>query len=164
MVRCDNCGEIVSSTAKYCLSCGAPMNQNTGFNKRPDKKEINPVLNIVVFFVAFIVVFALIYFVVLGDFGGSSDSDTHYIEIEIDYSGSWSGSLMINTEYSSFDSFGYKRVGINMTEGQYYSLSAQKMEMNNEQLTVRLYSDGQLVKSAFTTSEYGIASVSYIVE
>ena len=91
-------------------------------------------------------------------------SNIHYVEFEVNYSGQWSGSIMVGSEYSSFDSSGYQRIGLNLTEGTYYSFSAQKMEGGYEKLELRLYSDGNQVKYAFTNSEYGIASVYWTVE
>jgi len=91
-------------------------------------------------------------------------SNIRYVEFEVNYSGQWSGSIMVGTEYSSFDSSGYQRIGVNLTIGTYYSFSAQKMENGYDKLDLRLYSDGNQVKYAFTNTEYGIASVYWTVE
>ncbi|MEW5936271.1 MAG: hypothetical protein AB1665_00430 [Candidatus Thermoplasmatota archaeon] len=139
--------------------------------EKPDSKK-----EIIILFVLILVIVGLIAIPLLINLSDNTDgeggiqqpqpqpSNVRYIEIEVNYTGHWSGSILVGTDYSSFDSYGYQRAGLNLTKGTVCSFSAQKMEGGYDKLELRIYSDGKQIKYAFTNSEYGIASVAWIVE
>lgn len=89
-----------------------------------------------------------------GDAGGST------FEVRVQYSGEWQGSIGADGSARSIDGTGSKTIAV---EGNPTAISAnaQKQDDGSDELIVQILKDGEVVKEASTTAEYGVAQVTY---
>ncbi|WP_342593129.1 hypothetical protein [Methanobacterium aggregans] len=82
------------------------------------------------------------------------------IQIQVDYSGSWSGSYGDETGQQSVDGSGTKTIDVS---GNPSIVSAvfQKKDDGSGTLTVNILEDGSVVESKSTSAEYGVVSTSH---
>lgn len=99
------------------------------------------------------------------DTSSSSDSSSTTdaasgIQIQVDYSGSWSGSYGDETGQQSVDGSGTKTIDLS---GNPSIVSAvfQKKDSGSGTLTVNILKDGSVVESKSTSAEYGVVSTSH---
>ena len=169
MVRCPKCGNIVSSTTKFCQECGSDMSlkRNDSPSKKPDKKKV--LLFTTVFMIISLIFLAIMINMTLNtdytptDDYNQSTTEKHYVEMKILYTSDWSGAISYGSNIESHDGYGDSRFWGNFTEGQYMGLNIQKQEANHDELQVEIWVDGILVKQADTTAEYGIAMTGLII-
>ena len=79
-------------------------------------------------------------------FNPSGTNDTHKIDFEIEYTGSWSGAITLPSSSQSIDGTGYKKYYSTQQEGSIVVMSAQKQDGSNSKITVNIYQDDKLVK------------------
>jgi len=89
----------------------------------------------------------------------SGTSETTF-EVRISYSGEWQGSLGEDGSIQSVDGSGTRTFTVD-GEPSVISANAQKQDDSSETLTVQILKDGEVVKEASTSAEYGVAQVSY---
>ena len=77
---------------------------------------------------------------------------------KIDFNGEWSGTLGSETSSKSVSGIGKEKYE---STGQAFSASIQKEDDSDDVLTVEIYYDNELVKTASTSAPFGIATVSY---
>ena len=95
--------------------------------------------------------------------GGSSNTTTateNTFAFKVNYEGEWQGSLNAGGSARSIDGTGSKKVEL---EGSPSIIAgnAQKKDDSSQKLTVQILKNGEVVKEASTTAEYGMAQVSY---
>ena len=101
-----------------------------------------------------------------GDSSDSSNSGTDEtessdagIEVRISYSGEWSGSVGGDGTSSSVDGSGDETIPIDGDPAT-VSASIQKQDDSNDELTVAIVEDGEVIVEESTTAEYGVVTVS----
>jgi len=87
---------------------------------------------------------------------GSPDS----ITFEIDYGGSWSGSVGTGGNVRSISGVGPESIDM-PSDANVVSGNAQKRDDDLDTLTVRIVADGDVVEEASTSSQYGVAQISH---
>lgn len=90
--------------------------------------------------------------------GGSAGEST--LEVRVQYSGEWQGSIGTGGSVRTVDGTGSKTIAV---EGNPTAVSAnaQKQDDGSGELIVQILKDGEVVKEASTTAEYGVAQVTY---
>ena len=101
-----------------------------------------------------IVLIALIVFVT-SDKNTSAATGT---QVQINYTGSWSGAYTDGSGTQSIDGTGPKTVNVS-TDSIYTSVDAQKKDGSNKELTISIIKDGKTVATKNTTAEYGVVTV-----
>lgn len=89
----------------------------------------------------------------------SPDTPKAGTQIEVSYSGSWSGSYGDTSGQQSVDGRGTKKLDI---PGNPLVVSAcfQKKDSGKGTLTVSIIKDGKVVESKSTSTQYGVVSIS----
>lgn len=91
--------------------------------------------------------------------GGGTESGATYA-VRVQYDGEWQGSVSTGGSSRSIDGSGSRTVDIDGSP-DVISANAQKQDDSDRELTVQILEEGDVVKEASTTAEYGIAQVSY---
>lgn len=94
-----------------------------------------------------------------GDSSGDEETPEGTITVEVDYSGSWSGSVGDDESQRSVDGSGTEEFEVN-PDSMVVSGTFQKDDDSSDELTVRIKQDGEVVNEQSTTAEYGVVSVS----
>lgn len=89
-----------------------------------------------------------------GDSGGSS------FQIRVQYDGQWQGSVGTGGSTRSIDGNSSNTIDIEGAPTT-IAVNAQKQDDGSGKLTVQILKDGEVVKEASTTAEYGVAQVTY---
>ena len=79
-------------------------------------------------------------------------------QIQIDYSGSWSGSYSDESGTQSIDGTGSKTINASSSDITTTAV-IQKQAGNSKKLTVNIIKDGNVVATKSTTAEYGVVTV-----
>lgn len=88
-----------------------------------------------------------------------SQSDGSGLQIRVLYDGEWSGAISAGGSSRTVEGSGDETIDI-PDDASIVSANAQKMEANNEELTIQILRDGEVIQESSTTAEYGVASVS----
>lgn len=96
---------------------------------------------------------------IFGDSGTTAASEDTFT-FKVTYDGQWQGSLTTGGSTRSIDGSGTREISV---EGSpdVISGNAQKQDDSDRKLTVKILQNGDVVKEASTTAEYGLAQVSY---
>jgi hypothetical protein len=78
----------------------------------------------------------------------------------VKFDGEWSGSISAGGSSRSISGSGTKTIEVKESPTT-ISVSAQKSGDSSEKLTVQILKNGDVVKEASTTAEYGVAQVTY---
>lgn len=81
------------------------------------------------------------------------------VQIRISYLGDWSGSISAGGSSKSVQGYGTESWTVSGSPNV-VSVSAQKRDADMGRLTVEIIKDGEVVQSATTTAEYGVATAS----
>lgn len=92
-----------------------------------------------------------------GSSGGAGEST---FEVRVQYSGEWQGSIGTGGSVRSIDGTGSKTIAVEGSPTA-ISVNAQKQDDGSDELTVQILKDGEVVKEASTTAEYGVAQTTY---
>ena len=117
-----------------------------------------------------IVVFLSVSFWLSGPSFSSSSSGqtkTTQVLIKVEYDGEWQGAYGDPSALVSWNGIGTKTVTLNKPDTYLWivSANAQKQDDSSKTLTISiLLLDGTVLKSASTSSPYGIAQVTYEIE
>lgn len=98
-------------------------------------------------------------------FGGSGSNDSGESEespfsVRIQYNDAWQGSISTGGSSRSISGDGTKTIDIEGSPN-IISVNAQKQDDSDEELTVQILENDEVVKEASTTASYGLAQVSY---
>ena len=115
-----------------------------------------------------IVVFLAVNFWLSGSsFSSSGQSKTTQVLIKVEYDGEWQGAYGDPSALVSWNGIGTKTVTLNKPDTYLWivSANAQKQDDSSKTLTISiLLLDGTVLKSASTSSPYGIAQVTYEIK
>jgi len=102
--------------------------------------------------------YGIVAFAYTGDLASNTISTVleEKYEVRIVYSGEWHGSIGDASGSKSIEGFGPRSYEI---EGIFPSVVIQKMEDNNNILTVQILKNGTLLKEESTSASYGVAMV-----
>lgn len=81
-------------------------------------------------------------------------------QIRVAYSGDWSGTIGDVGSTRSVEGSGTESFDIDVQSGDIVSANAQKDDDSNDELTIQILRDGDVIKETSTTAEFGVASVS----
>lgn len=93
-----------------------------------------------------------------GDSGTTSSESAFAFKVL--YDGEWQGAISAGGSSRSIEGTGTRSVSIDGSP-DIISGNAQKQDDSSSKLTVQILNDGEVVKEASTTAEYGVAQVSY---
>ncbi|AEG18817.1 hypothetical protein MSWAN_1806 [Methanobacterium paludis] len=116
------------------------------------------------------IILVVIVFMAMGDHntGSSStasadNSTTSNVatgtQIQINYTGSWSGAYTDDSGSQSIDGTGSKTINVSSDDIS-TSADAQKSDGSSKQLTITIIQDGKTVATKSTTAQYGMVTVS----
>lgn len=94
------------------------------------------------------------------DESGSGSSSDSPFEVKVDYDGEWQGSISAGGSSQSVDGSGSDTIGVDGSPS-IISANAQKQDDSSSTLTIQILKDGEVVKEASTSAEYGMAQISY---
>lgn len=97
----------------------------------------------------------------------SGSTKTTQVLIKVEYDGEWQGAYGDPSALVSWNGIGTKTVTLNKPDTYLWIISAnaQKQDDSSKTLTVSiLLPDGTVLKTASTTSPYGIAQVTYEIK
>lgn len=97
-----------------------------------------------------------------GDNNSSTTEQVKGVQIKVTYSGDWSGACTKGSSTSSISGSGDKTIDVDIDSGV-VSANAQKLDGGNENITIQLLKDGEVIEEASTDTEYGLAQVSGFV-
>lgn len=114
------------------------------------------------------IIVVVLLFMAMGDQNTASNSTTSSndtttstatgTQIQIDYSGSWSGSYSDESGTQSIDGTGSKTINASSSDITTTAV-IQKQAGNSKKLTVNIIKDGNVVATKSTTAEYGVVTV-----
>lgn len=115
------------------------------------------------------IIVVVLLFMAMGDQNTASNSTTSSndtttsnaatgTQIQIDYSGSWSGSYSDESGTQSIDGTGSKTINASSSDITTTAV-IQKSAGNSKKLTVNIIKDGNVVATKSTTAEYGVVTV-----
>lgn len=87
-------------------------------------------------------------------------SSVNGIQISVNYTGKWSGSINDGGSSQSVEGTGPKTFNITGSP-QVVGCAFQKRDSGNKQLSASIISNGNVLKTTSTTANYGLAQVSY---
>jgi hypothetical protein len=90
--------------------------------------------------------------------GSTSVSSSIGIQVVVNYTGTWHGSIITDGTTQSVQGTGSKTYYLNQTS--VVSANFQKMDGSTNTLTTSIIQNGQVIQSAETSASYGVAGTS----
>ena len=135
--------------------------QTRNYSQGRPRPNNDPVKFVLVFVIVFVLVVASFY-ILLGALEPPKPKK-HFVEVYVHYDDDWSGVLGWGDSTSSKSAHGEGKFWGNLSDGSFVYISAQKYDDTNKKISVEIYVDGILVRTASSTTPYGIASTSLVL-
>ncbi|MBQ8017098.1 MAG: zinc ribbon domain-containing protein [Methanobrevibacter sp.] len=178
MVKCPRCGYENSSSAVYCDNCAYLLADDDGKKinmvRRESSWNMGIAKKIVIVLGIVIVMFLLFSFVynntqpteqeslnVITDDGSHLQTSSYPYKVKIQYSGSWYAEMGDPNYLIKEADYGSKTYTLDCAAWERVSLDVQKQDWGEEELSVQLIRNGEVVAENSTTDANGRIVIHY---
>jgi hypothetical protein len=133
-----------------------------------ENKKKNMLIGVVVLIVIVVVLVVAVIALLPNNLGSSSQ--TNQVQVQVSYSGSWSGAYATTSSTVSWSGTGDKTITVTRPSGTngaifIVSANAQKQDSSSGTLTISILNmDGTVLQTADTNTAYGVAQISVNVD